>query len=326
MAKRKRLSPITDPVALETKALTPGMAPPIAQVAGASAAFSAAQDIEDRLRGEGRLIITLSLEAIDETHLMRDRMGVDPQDMEALIASLKKHGQRNPIEVEDLGQGRFGLISGWRRLTALKTLYAQTGEDRFGRVTALLRTPNDRADAYISMVEENEIRAGLSYYERARVAARAAGQGAFTTPEAAVDTLFAAGSRARRSKIRSFLRIYAALDDVLNFPRALPERLGLRIAEALKDGEGEALRAELTANPAETAQGEAAQLQSFFLGKTKARSQSAKKSITILDHSNLKVTLKKAAKGFSLSFDGTAADKGLERKIAEILRLNLGKD
>jgi len=94
----------------------------------------------------------------------------DTAEMEALKTSLSAHGQRTPIEVEDLGQEpdgshRFGLISGWRRLTALKALYAETGEDRFGRVLALLRKPHDRADAYISMVEENEIRAGLSYYD-----------------------------------------------------------------------------------------------------------------------------------------------------------------
>ena len=241
MAKRKRLTPPNLAAGSQTVTPPSGLTPPIAQMAGASAAFSAARTLEDQMetaRATGRLIITLPLGAVVESHPVRDRLGVDAPEMDALKASLAAHGQRSAIEVEDLGEGRFGLISGWRRLTALKALHEETGEERFSRIAALIRTPADRAEAYVAMVEENEIRAGLSYYERARIAARAAAQGAFETPEAAVNALFAAGSRARRSKIRSFLRIHESLDGVLNFPAHLPERLGLKLAEALKNGQG----------------------------------------------------------------------------------------
>ena len=83
------------------------------------------------------------------------------------------------------------------------------------------------------MVEENEIRVGLSYYERARIAARAAELGVFPDTASALARLFASASRAKRSKIGSFLRLYTALDDRLRFPAAIPERLGLRLARAL---------------------------------------------------------------------------------------------
>ena len=53
----------------------------------------------------------------------------------------------------------YGLISGWRRLTALQALHAETGEARFATVQALVRRPETAADAYVTMVEENEIRA-----------------------------------------------------------------------------------------------------------------------------------------------------------------------
>jgi len=325
MAKRRRLTPITEPLSpdapLETKSRNP--APPIAQVAGASAAFSANEALEEKMRREGRLVVTLSLEAIVETHLMRDRMGTDMPEMEALKASLSAHGQRTAIEVEELGAGRFGLISGWRRLTALKSLYAETGEDRFGRVLALLRQPEDRAEAYISMVEENEIRAGLSYYERARVAAKAAGQGAFESPEAAVNALFASGSRARRSKIRSFLRVYASLDDVLQFPQTLPERLGLKLAEALKAGKSGALRDALAANPAQTAEAETNLLNKLLSGTTVAGSKSAKPEVIIHEQDGLKVTSNKASTGFGLVFSGPRATLEMEQSIGDFLRAHL---
>jgi len=86
------------------------------------------------------------------------------------------------------------------------------------------------------MVEENEIRADLSYYERGRIALVAAEQGAFATPAAAVDGLFGSGSAAKRSKIKSFLKVHEALGDHLRFATALGERLGLRLAEALQRG------------------------------------------------------------------------------------------
>jgi ParB family chromosome partitioning protein len=73
-------------------------------------------------------------------------------------------------------------------------------------VLAVLRRPDTAAEAYVAMVEENEIRVGLSYYERARVAARAAEAGVFEDASAAIDVLFSTASKAKRSKIRSFVR------------------------------------------------------------------------------------------------------------------------
>ena len=107
--------------------------------------------------------------------------------MASLRESLRLHGQRTPIEVTPLvaeGHGAalpYGLISGWRRLQALKALHAATGEPRFATVQALVRRPETAADAYVTMVEENEIRLGLSHYERARVAALATARGVFPT-------------------------------------------------------------------------------------------------------------------------------------------------
>lgn len=256
MAKRKRLIlDLADPAAPdspndpregrapETKAhLPPGfapppIAPPIAQVAGDASASAALADLAASVaaaRADGRLLQRLALASIDPDHLVRDRLAADDEELAGLVDSIRAHGQRTPIEVADLGQGRYGLISGWRRITALAQL--ATEDAAFGTVLAMVRRPAHAAEAYVAMVEENEVRAGLSYYERARIAARAADLGVFASEREALRRLFANASRSRRSKIGSFLGLYRALDGTLRFPAALGERLGLDLAQALEEG------------------------------------------------------------------------------------------
>jgi len=246
MAKRKRLTPAqsayldTETPVLETKSMgfapPPGRAP-IAQVAGDASAASALQDLATEIRtarDEGRLIQALPEASIDAGYLVRDRMLAEDDELQALMASLAARGQQAPIEVVELHDGRYGLISGWRRLTALRRLLADTGEDRFAQVQAILRRPETAAEAYVAMVEENEIRVGLSYYERARVAAKAVEQRVYENERYALLELFASASRGKRSKIGSFLTVYRHLDAHLKFGPAIPERLGLALAKALE--------------------------------------------------------------------------------------------
>jgi ParB family transcriptional regulator, chromosome partitioning protein len=259
MAKRKRLtpaqpeflnpgqgaSPAPAPEVKSGAGLGSGINPPIAQVAGEASAVAALQEVTEAMRAardEGRLVQRLALTSIVADHLARDRIIANADELGALIDSLREHGQRNPIEVVDLGNGTYGLISGWRRLSALELLAKETAdtpdETRFNTVLAFLRRPEAASDAYVAMVEENEIRVGLSYYERARVVALAVGQGVFPTEKAALQRLFATASRAKRSKIGSFLSLYHRLDSVLQFPTRISERLGLQLAKILEEGRG----------------------------------------------------------------------------------------
>jgi ParB family chromosome partitioning protein len=260
MAKRKRLTPPDFAAAgtppdtpsgasaqtLEVKSMAPApRRAPIADIAGDAATRAAFEQVAQELqtaRREGRMIQAIALDLIDTDHLVRDRIVTDSDDMAALKSSIAARGVQTPIDVEKLGNGRFGLISGWRRLLALRGLHGETGDARFATVKALVRTPEAASDAYLAMIEENEIRAGLSYYERARIAARAAEQGAFATARIAVRDLFANASRAKRSKIMSFLTVYEALDGVLRFPASISERLGLALAKQLatQTGQGDA--------------------------------------------------------------------------------------
>jgi len=249
-----------------------GGGPPIAQVAADSASQAALIEMSQAMasaRTEGRLVQALPLSRIEADHLVRDRIAVDEEELGHLIASIRAHGQRSPIEVTELAPGRYGLISGWRRLQALTRLSETEKDPRFLVVLALLRRPDSASDAYIAMVEENEVRQGLSYYERARIAARTVDMGVFNSEKQALQRLFAAASRARRSKIGSFLRLYRTLDPGLRFAAAIPERLGLALAKSLEAAPAAAalLCEDMIARPSANAADEHIRLARFIAGK-----------------------------------------------------------
>lgn len=268
MAKRKRLTPAS-PAFLETapeikSALgSPLQAAPIAHVARDASASAMAEELAQTLadaRAQGRMVISVPLDDLVLDHLVRDRVATQDDDMQSLIASLRARGQQTPVEVQALDGARYGLISGWRRCMALRALHDETGEARFGEVLCLVRQPAEHADAYVAMVEENEIRAGLSYFERARIVAKSVEQGVFDSDRSALRALFQSASRAKRSKIGSFLTVVRALDGALRFPQALGERQGLQLARRLAEDTGfanqlrlELAQAQATAPDAENA-------------------------------------------------------------------------
>ena len=290
MAKRKRLTPAiitADAPALETKSGIPryplGVAPktraPIADVAQDASASAALTEIAQTLtdaRAEGRLIQRLPLDMISDDYLVRDRLAVDDAEMTTLCDSLRERGQQTAIEVTAIENGRYGLISGWRRMQALRHL--ETTD-----VLAIIRTPQDSAEAYLAMVEENEIRVGLSYYERARIVARAVDQGIYRTDRVGLVTLFHAASRPKRSKIGAFVRIVRALDDHLRFPTALTERTGLALSQAL---EGDATCADqiiaaLTEAAPQTPESEAGVIAKALHPAAKPKTPASAESIVI---------------------------------------------
>lgn len=240
--------------------------PPIAKVAADAAEAHALSTMTDRVEaardkadaekwrladGAGRTVQMIPIAEIDRGYLRRDRMGLDPEELEELIASIRVNGLRSPIEVVPLDDG-YGLISGFRRLEACSRL----GEG-FEQIPAFVRTGQEGADAYVSMIEENELRSDLTPYERGRIAVLVAGQGVFPNVEDAVDTLFAAASRAKRSKVRSFAAVHEALGDMLCYPSQLSERLGLKLATALRSGGQGTIRGALAALVPETPKEEA---------------------------------------------------------------------
>jgi len=228
---------------------------PISQVAAETAQMQPTQSTQEREKnahnlrdanahrdavGQGRVIDLIALEEIDENALVRDRTFLDAGEMTELKNSIAGHGLRLPIEIfRAAGEKPYGLISGYRRMHAVRELFALTGDAKYQTIKAIIRDPDALGGTITAMVEENEIRASLSHYERGRIAVIAAQQGVFSTAVEAVNQLFNAGSKAKRSKIRSFSLIFEELGDMLEFPEDLREKDGLRVATALRAG-GEA--------------------------------------------------------------------------------------
>ncbi|MFA3920799.1 ParB/RepB/Spo0J family partition protein [Ruegeria hyattellae] len=268
MAKRKRLTPAQPGylgigAAPETKSMPLGIsAAPIAQVAGEASATAALEEVAQTLqdaRTEGRMIELLPLDVIDERHLVRDRLVQDEEEMTALTDSLRARGQQMPIEVvllpDPAGGRTHGLISGWRRLTALRRLSKETSDPKFTTVRAMVIRPETAQESYVAMVEENEIRVNLSHYERARIAVRAMKEGVYPNQRLALQGLYANAARSKRSKIGTFITLVDAFDDTLYFPSAISEKLGLALArELVRDpGFADALKDRLRNTPRDSA-------------------------------------------------------------------------
>ncbi len=192
----------------------------------------------------------IPLAEIDAEALSRDRTRHDEADATELRLSIARHGLRMPIEVFALADPapphRWGLISGFRRLAAFRAL-AATARDpaRFAAIPAFVRAPATADAAYVAMVEENAIRAGISPWEQAMVAVNAARAGAWPGIDAAIAALYASLSRHKRARIRAIATVADELDAHLAAPEYLSERQLLRLAPLIPRGFADLLRAVL---------------------------------------------------------------------------------
>lgn len=295
MAKRKKLeAPSADDMSRfeeEFRRETPARSSPapIAQVAadtaqayeGGSAEERAvrARDASEAKRfreadAAGLLIFEIPLDVIEPLSMQRDRTIIDKEAMAELEFSIGQNGLRMPIEVYALKSStagkQYGLLSGYRRLIAQQNLYARTGDAKYKTIKAVLREPDQMGGAFAAMVEENEIRQDLSHYERGRIAVIAAQQGAFASTEEAVAHMFAAASKAKRSKIRSFAMIFEELGDMLDHPEMMREKDGLRLATALRNGAETRLREVLGTGQGVDPKSEWALIESVITEQAKA--------------------------------------------------------
>ncbi|WP_299211095.1 ParB N-terminal domain-containing protein [uncultured Tateyamaria sp.] len=267
MAKRRQLEvpsaealkEIEEGFARETPG--PTRRAPIADVAADAALHADPRPLADRedqartaaeieafkdAKARGLVAVELPVKEIRADALSRDRVGLNEEDMAELRRSIADHGLRLPIEVFEPsnpeGAGKYALISGFRRLAAVRELNELSGGQRHQTIPAFVRSPDSLAAAVVAMIEENEIRSGLSQYERGRAAAVAVHEGVFASVDEAVATLFSSASKAKRSKIRSFALVHEELGDMLRFGPDLSERQCLRVAAGLRAGQSENMR------------------------------------------------------------------------------------
>ncbi|HEU0220997.1 MAG TPA: ParB N-terminal domain-containing protein [Paracoccaceae bacterium] len=210
---------------------------------------------------DGRVLVRIALAEIAEDDLPRDRLDLEAvassDEMDELKASILTHGQREPIEVYPGPEGKYQLKKGWRRLTALRQLLAETGEERFGSALARIAPgEGERTEFYIDRVEENAVREDLTFAEMAHVALRAAEDPGVeeNSAEALVGRLYASLHKMKRSYIRSFVYLLEALGPDLPFPKAVARNLGVEVARKLREAPGEATLLRATLGEARSAE------------------------------------------------------------------------
>lgn len=198
-------------------------------------AFRAAQQ-------DGRVLRRIPLAAVRTDSLPRDRMALQAvsqsDEMEELKGSIRARGQREAIEVwvadDDVEPAEYHLKTGWRRVEALRQLHAETGDEQFALVLARV-TRGDRESHYVAMVEENAIREDVSFAEMANVAIQLARDPltAVTDIEDAVNRLYGALHKVKRSNIRRFVELLQAVGDLLPAPSNIPKNLGAEVARVV---------------------------------------------------------------------------------------------
>ncbi|MFN4156271.1 MAG: ParB/RepB/Spo0J family partition protein [Paracoccaceae bacterium] len=288
MTKKRRVFDIDLPEdeptsALETKSMGGLRRGPMATAIGENAdSLRRRQEQEQTIRAEndvlahefvrlkklGLITDLIPVEAIGATKLIRDRSRRLDPELDELKASIRAIGLSNPIRVEQVGEGRYELVQGWRRLSAYRELYAETGDARYARIPAGLMAKGETLDdLYRRMVDENMVRKDISWAEMAMLARAYAEDAGVDCPDldTAVNVLFATASPQKRSYIRRFAMLMRMMEKVLEHPEMIPRALGLDVAHRLESDPasiavlGQALRAV----PRRTAEQELAILRDF---------------------------------------------------------------
>jgi ParB family chromosome partitioning protein len=245
--------PIPSPAAEAPPRRRGPMAAAVAETAGALAgrmvAEAAARAENDRLAAEhvaardaGLVLRAVDPDAIEAGWLHRDRAPARDPEIDALKASIAAVGLSNPIRLAELGPSRFGLVQGWRRLTAWRELRAETADPAYAAIPAAVAPaeagPEGVARAYRRMVDENLARRDVSFAEMAALArAYAEERAGDGDPDvsAAVDALFASAGAQKRSYIRAFAELLDRAEHALEHPAALPRALGLAVRKRLTE-------------------------------------------------------------------------------------------
>lgn len=224
-----------------------------------------------RLKALGLVVDRIPLDQISTSKLVRDRATSRDPELEELQASIRSIGLSNPIRVEEEADGSYQLIQGFRRLSAYRALYAETGAEEFAAIPAgLIAKGQDLQGLYRRMVDENLVRRDISFAEMAQLALSYA-QDPDTgcdLVEDAVSHLYASAGRQKRNYIRHFAELLEMIGTCLQFAEAIPRALGLELKKRLSEDEplAEELRQVLQNTARPDAEAELAVLRGFLSG------------------------------------------------------------
>jgi ParB family transcriptional regulator, chromosome partitioning protein len=188
-----------------------------------------------------RIPVELATADIMEDSLLRDRTQLDPYALDELVLSIMAEGLRHPIEVYKMStpdEGRtYGLVSGLRRLSAMRELASRRKNGDFTTIAAFVVEPKDVPTAMSLMVSENEMRADISPWEKGLLIIRMVEEGLADTPDTAVNLLYPRLDRQRRSRLRGFAHVVDEIGDCdLTTPENLSTARMERLAAALRGG------------------------------------------------------------------------------------------
>ncbi|MFK7869413.1 MAG: ParB/RepB/Spo0J family partition protein [Roseobacter sp.] len=254
----------TDPVPAGTEAPEARRGPMAAAISENADALSARAAAEAQIRAEndklaheyvalrknGQIVGRIPLSEIKASKLIRDRKATRDPELAELKASIRDVGLSNPIHVEEVAGG-YELIQGFRRLSAYRELLAETGDDTYATIPANLQAKGDALEAlYRRMVDENLVRRDISFAEMAQLALSYA-ERTGENVDLCVDKLFASAGRQKRSYIRHFGTLLAALGDDLKCPETVPRAMGLSLVKLLEANPrfGAQVRAVLNSHP-----------------------------------------------------------------------------
>lgn len=224
-----------------------------------------------RLRRLGLVTDQIPVAEVRTSKLVRDRSQRRDPELDELKASIRELGLSNPIRVEKV-DGGYELIQGYRRLSAYRELFEETGDEAWSRIPAGMVAPGETlVDLYRRMVDENLVRRDISFWEMASFVRAYVNEPEIggNDLDEAVATLFRSANRQKRIYIRHFIVLVAALEKALRWPEAIPRALGLSLVrrmEADPESRG-AMTAALRAAQAQSAEDELAVLRRFADGE-----------------------------------------------------------
>lgn len=253
---------------------------------------------------------------IDATALPRDRTTLDQDALTELQLSIAASGLRTPIEVFAQAEG-YGLISGFRRLAAVRALHALTGTEQWASIEATLRTPTNRTAALTAMVDENEIRADISPFERARICVEAMREGHYETLDAAVLGLFPNASRQKRSRLRVMAHVAEELGDFLAEPETLTTNQLVRLGTALGNGWSDLIMTAITQYPTRSAEAQWKTLANVISETEEETSTPRRPKRVARVNDAVTIRRERSPQGWVIHLTGPKAGSSLATKVLE---------